>query len=168
MCVILKSTPAKYEKMKDELVPPLFELLNELDSLEQEIFARDREMEEEKIALNIPRHQVHPKWEELRDEYRRRFGELIEKRASEKLLSRGFANSFGKPSRYCYLKNGMFSAEFTMRKDDAASIVIHFKNTNNTSDKKHKFVLRLIGGIWLVDEKYFAFEDEKIWHSDSI
>lgn len=83
MCVILKSTPAKYEKMMRELVTPLFEL-------------------------------------------------------------------------------------FTMRKDNVASIVIHYKNTNNTSDKKHKFVLRLIGGIWLVDEKYFAFEDEKTWHSDSI
>ncbi len=83
MCVILKSTPAKYEKMMHELVTPLFEL-------------------------------------------------------------------------------------FTMRKDDAASIVIHYKNTNNTSDKKHKFVLRLIDGIWLVDEKCYGFEDEKIWHSDSI
>ncbi len=168
MCVILKSTPAKYEKMMHELVTPLFELLNELDSLEYEIYARNCAMDKEKAALNIPSHQVHPQCEELIREYRRRFGELIEKRASEKLRSRGYANSFGKPSRYCYLKNGMFSAEFTMRKDDAASIVIHFKNTNNTSDKKHKFVIRLIDGIWLVDEKYFAFEDEKIWHSDSI
>ena len=61
MSIILKNTPEKYEKMMDELAPPLFELLNELDSLEQEIFARDREMEEEKIALNIPRHIIHPK-----------------------------------------------------------------------------------------------------------
>ncbi len=61
MCITLKSTPAKYEKMMEELVPPLFELLKELDSLEQEIFVRNCEMDKEKPALKIPSHLVHPK-----------------------------------------------------------------------------------------------------------
>lgn len=165
MCIILKSTPAKYEKMAYELVPPLLELLNELDSLEQEIFVRNRAMDNEKPELNIPSHQIHPKWEELINEYRTRFGAIIDKRVSEKLKSRGYANSFGKPSRYVYLKSGEFAAEFTMRKEDVTNVVTHFKRS---SDMKHKFVLRLINGVWLIDEKYYGFEDEKTWHSDSI
>ncbi|MDE7191924.1 MAG: hypothetical protein K2O35_05615 [Clostridia bacterium] len=165
MSIILKSTPTQYEKMMDQLVPPLFELLNELDSLEQEIYARDRKMEEEKIALNIPRHIIHPKWPELREEFKTRYGAIIDKRASEKLKSYGYANSFGKPSRYFYLKSGEFSAEFTMRKENMASIIVHYKKS---SEMKHKFVLRLIDGVWLIAEKYYAFEDEKTWHTDSI
>lgn len=165
MCITLKSTSKNYEKMKDELVPPLFNLLNELDSLEQEIFVRNCEMDKEKPLLNIPSHQIHPKWPELLSEYRTRFAAIIDKRVSEKVKSRGFANSFGKPSRYFYLKSGAFSAEFTMRKEDTASIVIYYKKS---IDMKHKFVLRLIDGIWLIDEKYYGFEDDKTWHSDSI
>ncbi len=168
MCITLKSTPAKYEKMMEELVPPLFELLKELDSLEQEIFVRNCEMDKEKPALKIPSHLVHPKWNELISEYRTRFGVIIDKRVSEKLRSRGYANSFGNPSRYSYLKSGAFSAEFTMRKEDMASIVIHYQSSNNSVDKKHKFVLRLIDDKWLIDEKYYGFEDEKTWYSDSI
>ena len=61
-CSIAKSTPAKYEKMMEALVPPLFDLLKELDALEQEIFARNRAMDAEKPALNIPSYQTHPKW----------------------------------------------------------------------------------------------------------
>lgn len=52
-----------------------------------------------------------------------------------------------------------------MRKEDTASIVVHY---NSSLDKKHKFVLRLIDGIWLIDAKYYGFENENIWHSDSI
>ena len=165
MCITLKSTPSKYEKTAEELAPPLFELLNELDSLEQEIFARNRAMDEEKPALNIPSHQTHPKRNELISEYRTRFEAIIDKRVTEKLKARGFANSFGKPTRYPYIKSGAFSAEFTMRKEDTASIVVHY---NSSLDKKHKFVLRLIDGIWLIDAKYYGFENENIWHSDSI
>ncbi len=165
MCIILKSTPEKYEKMTEELVPPLFELLRELDSLEQEIFVRNREMDNEKPILKIPSHQIHPKWHELLSEYRTRFLCIIDKRVSEKLKSRGYANSFGHPTRYFYMTSGAFSAEFTMRKEDMANIVIYFKKS---LDMKHKFVLRLIDGKWLIDEKYYGFGDEKTWHADSI
>lgn len=164
-CSIAKSTPAKYEKTMEALVPPLFDLLKELDALEQEIFARNRAMDAEKPALNIPSHQTHPKWEELIREYRTRFKDIIDKRVSEKLKSRGYANSFGEPSRYFYLKSGAYTAEFTMRKDDMANVIIQYKSS---LDKKHKFVLRLIDGVWLVDEKYYGFGNEKTWYLDSI
>lgn len=54
MCIILKNTPTKYKKMMEKLVPPLFKLLKELNSLKEEIFVRDCAMNEEKPTLKIP------------------------------------------------------------------------------------------------------------------
>lgn len=33
---------------------------------------------------------------------------------------------------------------------------------------KHKFVLRLIDGKWLIDEKFYGFGDEKTWYVDML
>lgn len=91
-------------------------------------------------------------------ECRTRFEFIIDGRVSEKLRSCGNANSFGHPSKYFYLNSGAFSAEFTMQKEDVASVITHY---NRSIDMKDKFVLRLIDDIWLIDEKYYGFEDEK-------
>lgn len=165
MDIISKNTPTKYEKMMEELVPPLFKLLKELDSLEQEIFVRNCAMDKEKPTLKIPFNQIHPKWKELVSEYRTRFEIIIDGRVSEKLRSLGYANRFGAPSEYFYLNSEEFSAEFIMRREDVASVITHYKSS---IDMKHKFVLRFIDDIWLVDEKYYSFENEKTWHLDSI
>ncbi len=167
MDIVLKNTPVKYEKMMEEIAPPLLELLIEVDSLEQEIFARDREMEKEKAALNIPSHRTHPKYSELVSEFRTRFGDFLDKRATDKLKAYGYARSYGNPSRYSYLKSGEYSAEFTMRKDDMASVVVNIYRKGEL-DKKHKFVLRLVDGVWLLDEKYYCFGEEKTWHRDTV
>jgi len=151
--------------MMDKLVPPLFELLKQLDSLEQEIFARDCEMGKEKFTLKIPANQIHPKWPELVREYKTRCKAVIEGRVSEKLLSCGYAISFGSPSAYYYLNSGEYSAEFTMRKETMASVVTYYKKG---VAMKQKFVLRLIDGAWLIDEVYYGFWDEKTWHSHHI
>ena len=165
MNVVLKSTPRKYENMMDVLVPLLLDLLKKIDLLEQEIFVRDCALEKEKPALNIPRSQVHPKWNELMNEYSTRFERIIDGRVSKELRSRGYGNSFGNPGEYYYANSGEFSAEFTMRKENMASVVIHF---NKPLDMKHKFVLRLIDGIWVIDGKYYAFEGEKTWYLHNI
>lgn len=164
MDIVLRSTPEKYKKMLDELVPPLFELLKAIDILEDEIFKRNSKLEQEKIVLKISPNQVHPKWFELTAEYKKRFKNLIDGKVSEKLIARGYANSFGKPSEYFYLNSGEFSAEFTMRKPDVASVVTYFKHG---LDMKHKFVLRLVNGKWLIDEKYYGFSG-KTWNLGTI
>jgi len=166
MNVTIKTTSKKYEKMLDELVPPLFELLKELDALEREIFERDCAMNREKSALKIPFNQLHPKWMELVSEYRARFKDLIDGRVSENLMARGYANRFGEPSEYFYVSNREFSLEITMQKDDMLSAVTHYKRSS--LDMKHKFVLRLIDGRWMLDEKYYGYEDENTWYLDGI
>ena len=83
MELTLKSTPEKYKKMVDELLPPLLELLQRLTFLEEEIYERNKELDAEKRILKIPSHQIHPEWKELMDEYHQRYLALIEDHVSE-------------------------------------------------------------------------------------
>ena len=87
MRLFLNTSP-KYENRAEEILMPLLDLLKKLTLLEEEIFERDEALEEEKKVLNIPEHQVHPKWEALMDEYYDRYTDLIEGRVSNKLLSK--------------------------------------------------------------------------------
>lgn len=116
MELMLKSTPEKYKKMVDELLPPLLELLQKLTFLEEGIYERNKELDAEKRLLKIPSYQLNPKWNEVMDEYHQRYLALIEDHVSEKCFSKGARNSYGHPSEYSYLKGEDFSVQFTMRK----------------------------------------------------
>ena len=165
MNIILKNTPETYKKMGDEIIPPLLELLKELTLLEEEIFKRNHELDVEKSILNIPSNQIHPKWKELMTEYENRFEEMITGKVSENLMSKGYVIHYGNPSEYFYVNHDDFLLEFTMQQADMAVIVIHYQGA---VDMKHKFMIRLINKKWLVDEKYYGFEDETLWYEDSI
>lgn len=165
MELTLKNTPEKYKKMVEKLLPPLLELLQKLTLLEEEIYECNKELDAEKIVLKIPSHQIHPKWKDLMDEYHQRYLTLIEDHVSEKCFSKGPRNSYGHPSEYSYLKGEDFSVQFTMRKEDRATVILQFEEA---LVKKHKFVLRLINDNWLIDEKYYGFSDEETWYSDML
>lgn len=125
---------------------------------EEEIYERNKELGAEKRLLKIPSHQIHPEWKELMDEYHQRSLALLDGCASEKLLSKGARNSYGHPSEYSYLQGENFSVWFTMRKGDLATVILYYEEA---LEMKHKFVLRLIDGKWLIDEKFYGFGDEK-------
>lgn len=165
MDIILKNTSEKYKRMGDEIIPPLLELLKELTLLEEEIFKRNHVLDVEKSILKIPSNQIHPKWKELMTEYENRFEEMITGKVSENLMSKGYAIHYGNPSEYFYVNHDDFLLEFTMQQADMAVIVIHYQGA---VDMKHKFMMRLINKKWLVDEKYYGFEDETLWYEDSI
>lgn len=165
MELTLKSTPEKYKKMVDELLPPLLELLQKLTFLEEEIYERNKELDAEKRLLKIPSHQIHPEWKELMDEHHQRYLALIEDHVSEKCFSKGSRNSYGHPSEYSYLKGEDFFVQFTMRKGDLATVILYYEEA---LEMKHKFVLRLIDGKWLIDEKFYGFGDEKTWYVDML
>ena len=59
MELTLKSTPEKYKKMVDELLPPLLELLQKLTFLEEEIYERNKELDAEIWLLKIPSNRIH-------------------------------------------------------------------------------------------------------------
>lgn len=165
MNIIIKNTPKKYNKLVDEIVLPLLELLQELNSLEEEVFKRNSELDAEKLILNIPANQNHPKWIGLMAEYESRYEEILKGKASSNLMSKGYANPYSNPSEYFYANSKDFSLEFTMQQPDMATIIIHF---SGATEMKHKFIVRQINKRWVVDEKYYGFADEAIWYSDSI
>ena len=69
MRVNYKNTPENYRAMVEIIIPPLLDLLKSLTLLEEEIFERNRALDKEKEALAIPANQIHPKWNELMDDY---------------------------------------------------------------------------------------------------
>lgn len=164
MRLFLNTSP-KYGNRAEEILMPLLDLLKKLTLLEEEIFERDEALEEEKKVLNISEHQVHPKWEDLMDEYYDRYTDLIEGRVSNKLLSKGYASSCGVPSNYSYAKGDDFEVELTMKSEKLATVIIDYVDV---TEMRHKFVLRLIDNNWIIDEKYYGFGGEDKWYSDRI
>ena len=160
-----KNTPENYRAMAEIIIPPLLNLLKSLTLLEEEIFERNRALDKEKEALAIPANQVHPKWNDLMDDYFQRQMQLLTGRVTQKCLEGGVRNSYGSPSEYNYVKRNDFSVDFIMIKAEEARIITHFQEA---LEMKHQFVLRLVDGNWLLDEKFYGFEDEETWYLDSL
>lgn len=165
MRVNYKNTPENYRAMVEIIIPPLLDLLKSLTLLEEEIFERNRALDKEKEALAIPANQVNPKWNDLMDDYFQRQMQLLTGRVTQKCLEGGVRNSYGSPSEYNYVKRNDFSVDFIMIKAEEARIITHFQEA---LEMKHQFVLRLVDGNWLLDEKFYGFEDEETWYLDSL
>ena len=165
MRVNYKNTPENYRAMAEIIIPPLLDLLKSLTLLEEEIFERNRALDKEKEALAIPANQVHPKWNELMDDYFQRQMQLLTGRVTQKCLEGGVPNSYGSPSEYNYVQTNDFSIDFIMTKAEEARVITHYQEA---LEMKHQFVLRLVDGNWLLDEKFYGFEDEETWYLDSL
>ena len=165
MRVNYKNTPENYRTMVEIIIPPLLDLLKSLIMLEEEIFERNRALDKEKEALAIPANQVHPKWNELMDDYFQRQMQLLTGRVTQKYLEGGVRNSYGSPSEYNYVKRNDFSVDFIMTKAEEARVITHYQEA---LEMKHQFVLRLVDGNWLLDQKFYGFEDEETWYLDSL
>ena len=165
MRVNYKNTPKKYQTLAEIIITPLLDLLKSLTLLEEEIFERNRALDKEKEALAIPANQLHPKWDELMDDYFQRQMQLLTGRVTQKYLEGGVRNSYGSPSEYNYVKRNDFSVDFIMTKAEEARIITHYQEA---LEMKHQFVLRLVDGNWLLDQKFYGFEDEETWYLDSL
>lgn len=165
MRVNYKNTPEKYQTLAEIIIPPLLDLLKSLTMLEEEIFDRNRALDKKKEGLGIPANQVHPKWNELMDDYFQRQMQLLTERVTQKYLEGGVRNSYGSPSEYNYVKRNDFSVDFIMTKAKEARIITHFQEA---LEMKHQFVLKLVDGNWLLDQKFYGFEDEETWYLDSL
>ena len=163
MRVNYKSTPENYRAMAEIIIPPLLNLLKSLTLLEEEIFERNRALDKKKEALGIPSNQLHPLWNELMDDYFQRQMQLLTGRVTQNCLEGGVRNSYGSPSEYNYVKRNDFSVDFIMTKAEEARVITHYQEA---LDMKHQFVLKLVDGNWLLDEKFYGFEDEETWYGD--
>ena len=160
-----KNTPENYRAMAEIIIPPLLDLLKSLTLLEEEIFERNRALDKEKEALGIPSNQLHPLWNELMDDYFQRQMQLLTGRVTQKCLEEGVRNTYGSPSEYNYVKRNDFSVAFIMTKAEEARVITHYQEA---LEMKHQFVLRLVDGNWLLDEKFYGFENEETWYLDSL
>ena len=165
MRVNYKNTPENYRAMAEIIIPPLLNLLKSLTLLEEEIFERNRALDKEKEALAILSNQLHPQWNELMDDYFQRQMQLLTGRVTQKCLEGGVRNSYGSPSEYNYVQRNDFSVDFIMTKAEEARVITHYQEA---LEMKHQFVLRLVDGNWLLDEKFYGFEDEETWYLDSL
>ena len=165
MRVNYKNTPKKYQTLAEIIITPLLDLLKSLTLLEEEIFERNRALDKEKEALAIPANQLHPKWDELMDDYFQRQMQLLTGRVTQKYLEGGVRNSYGSPSEYNYVKRNDFAVDFIMTKAEEARVITHYQEA---LEMKHQFVLKLVDGNWLLDEKFYGFEDEETWYLDSL
>lgn len=160
-----KNTPENYRAMAEIIITPLLDLLKSLTLLEEEIFERNRALDKEKEALGIPSNQLHPLWNELMDDYFQRQMQLLTGRVTQKCLEEGVRNTYGSPSEYNYVKRNDFSVAFIMTKAEEARVITHYQEA---LEMKHQFVLRLVDGNWLLDEKFYGFENEETWYLDSL
>ena len=163
MRVNYKNTPENYRAMAEIIIPPLLNLLKSLTLLEEEMFECNRALDKEKEALAIPSNQLHPLWNELMDDYFHRHMQLIAGQVTQKCLEGGVRNTYGSPSEYNYVKRNDFSVAFIMTKAEEARMITHYKEA---LEMKHQFVLKLVDGNWLLDEKFYGFEDEETWYGD--
>lgn len=99
------------------------------------------------------------------DDYFHRQIQLITGRVTQKCLEGGVRNSYGSPSEYNYVQRNDFSVDFIMTKAEEARVITHYQEA---LEMKHQFVLRLVDENWLLDEKFYGFEDEETWHLDSL
>ena len=165
MRVNYKNTPENYRAMAEIIIPPLLDLLKSLTLLEEEIFERNRALDKEKEGLDIPANQLHPLWNELMDDYFHRQIQLLTGRVTQNYLEGGVRISYSSLSEYNYVKRNDFSVAFIMTKAEEARVITHYQEA---LDMKHQFVLKLVDGNWLLDEKFYGFEDEETWYLDSL
>ena len=163
MRVNYKNTPENYRVMAEIIIPPLLNLLKSLTLLEEEIFERNRALDKEKEGLGIPVNQIHPKWNELMDDYFHRQMQLLTGRVTQYYLEGGVRISYGSQSEYNYVQTNDFFVDFIMTKAEEARVITHYQEA---LEMKHQFVLRLVDGNWLLDEKFYGFEDEETWYGD--
>lgn len=162
--IAVQDTPEKFRDMAEELVPPLLELLRRRNELEREICARSIKLREEKTAAGVSEHQTVPAEQELWEEYRRRYLELVRPHCTEKLLKWGAAGSFGKPARYDYLfENPEAKVVFTMKTAKRAVVRTVARKSTDTCER---FILRPSEEGWKVDGVDYSFGNNGDWHCD--
>ena len=154
----------KFRPFQEEICSFLFEMLQEINILEKEIFERNNELEAQKIKAGIPKNQIPQGWKELLVEFRERYFKIIDGKCTEKLLKRGYAGAFGSPQKFGYI-NEECRVNFIMKSEKKAVIETHY---SHGVDSKQKFVLKKIDGKWMLDEFYYGFENEDHWYVDNI
>lgn len=150
------NTPKKYEEKAEEIVSMLVGLLKELLTVQERAALRFQRLEQKRITVK----EKSVRHTEIFDKCKEEYAAVIAGRCTEKEMQWKHPSSIGTRPEYAYIK-GEYTVDFTMKKVDTAIVITHYRES--TLDKKHKFVLKLTDGKWLVDEVYSGYENERKW-----
>lgn len=151
-------TQEKFLHMTNEILGLLINKLQEINSLEEEIFERSKSLKNP----NAP-NQVQPGENELWAEYKKRRSQITNPISLNQ--SDDGSRSFGKPTKYAYLSYTDTRVLFIMKSANRAVVEIVYEYGLK---RKDQFVLKKDGENWKVDTKKYGFQDEPTWYKDEI
>lgn len=163
--ILIQNTPERFRPMAAEIVPPLLALLRARSALEQEICQRHKARRQEYLAAGGSKNQIAPGEQELWEEYRRRYLELVEPWCAPGFLKYGAVSSLACPAKYSGLAPGMvYQVTFTMRTAKKATVVTSYPR--GSLEFMHRFTLCPGPEGWLVEKLQYHHSNETTWHID--
>lgn len=160
------------EKFKDrqtEVIDALLELLRLINELEQSIFERDSYINWKIRKKELTAAEIKTAFDGLWRDYREECKKIVEPRCTDKLLKKGYAQSFNNTPMYSYIDDPEDDCKGVFTMDSAKKAVVEFRFTKRTSvNFMHRFTLVPDGDKWLVDAFSYANEKEGGWHRGHI
>jgi hypothetical protein len=156
----MSQTPEKFRHMKEELVPPLLEILRKLDEIEKKHYAISRELNKEREHVKAEggsTDEVSRRHSKNWDDFAAARKEVVAEFVTEKCVVS--SNSMSNPSEYFYISGESNPrVYFVMKTAKRAVVEFHYKRG---LDKSHQFVWRNIDDVWKIDEKKYGYGGDK-------
>lgn len=161
---IINEAADKFKNMQAELCNLLFGMLREINVLEREFVVRNKKIEEEKRFS-----EFNALWSDFRE----RYGEIVKDRCTEKLLAKGYGQSFYSEITYAFAEEDFEGIDgkgctvtFQMNAPKRAVIEVRYKRSS--LEQADKFTLIKQGDKWLVDAHNWWSEYDNVWHRGHI
>lgn len=150
-------TSEKFLHLANEILEFLITKLQEINSLEQEIYER-----RESLKKQDESNQFQPEEEELWAEYKKRRSEITNPISLNQFDTS--VSSIGKPTKYEYLEYPDTQIYFIMKSENRAVVEIFYEYGIKQKDQ---FVLKKEGDNWKIDTKKYGFSG-KTWNKDEL
>lgn len=156
----------KFQHMQDELCPPLFAMLREINALEKEFRERSDRITAQYLSTTEPK-PAPDATPNMWAEYRERYGQIVSDKCTEKLLDKYYyGGRLSSPPQYAYI-DGECEVTFTMKVPKRAVIETHYSLCSSV-DSKHRFTLIKENNKWLLNSVEHCNNRDTVWHRGSI
>ncbi len=161
---IINESADKFKNMQAELCEFLFGMLREINVLEREFVARDKKITEEKRF-----GEFNALWSDLRE----RYGGIVKDKCTEKLLAKGYGQSFSSEITYEFAEEDFKGIDgkgctVTFQMNAPRKAVIEARYKRSSQERADKFTLIKQGDKWLVDAHNWWSEYDYVWHRGHI
>lgn len=161
---IINEAADKFKNMQAELCEFLFGMLREINVLEREIIMRDKKITEEKRF-----GEFNALWSDLRE----RYGAIVNDKCTEKLISKGYGQSFSSEITYAFAEEDFKGIDgkdctVTFHMNSPRKAVIEARYKRSSQERADKFTMIKQGDKWLIDAHNWWSEYDYIWHRGHI